>query len=120
MGSRKHASEICLLDLLFHSFSADNGRRKRTSFVLLNWPYGHGLPLDDICKRARDIASAFNGSENDLKEVVDAYRVGYVYVGGEELRSYPRCVEKFEGIDWLKPVYNVGNLRIYQVYLSQN
>jgi hypothetical protein len=94
------------------------GRERVLSYI--NWPYGHGVPLDDILKREHDVDRAYNGSETDLKEVVEAYHVGYIYVGGEELRNYPGCVARFDGISWLKSVYVVGNLHIYQVDLSQN
>jgi hypothetical protein len=84
-----------------------------------NWPYGHGVPLGDITRRANDIDRAFNGTVDDLREVVGTYGVDYVYVGGEELKHYPECVTKFSNIEWLKPVY-AGNLRIYQVDFSES
>jgi len=84
-----------------------------------NWPYGHGVSLDDITRRANDIDRAYSGSVDDLREVVETYEVNYVYVGGEELKHYPGCVTKFDSVEWLKPVYS-ENLRIYQVDFSQN
>lgn len=80
----------------------------------LNWPYGHGIPLDDIWKRVHDVDRAYNGTVDDLREVVEIYNVTYVYVGGEELSNYPGCAAKFDGVEWLKPVYN-GSLRIYKI-----
>ena len=94
------------------------GRLRVLSYV--NWPYGHGISYDNITRRAHDIDKAYNGTEANLLEVVGKYNVAYVYVGGEELRYYPGCIAKFNGINWLKPAYAVGSLRIYQVNLSQN
>lgn len=91
------------------------GRVRVASYV--NWPYGHGVALDDIYKRFHDVDRAYNGSEDDLRQVVDAYNVTYVYVGKEELNHYPDCTAKFDSISWLKPVYN-GSLRIYKVVFS--
>jgi len=88
------------------------GRLRVLSY--LNWPYGHGISLDDIWKRVYDVDRAYNGTENDLKEVVEIYNATYVYVGREELRNYPRCIAKFDSIEWLKLVYN-GSLRIYKI-----
>jgi uncharacterized membrane protein len=94
------------------------GRLRVSSYV--NWPFGHGVPYGEVLARAHDVDRAYNGTEADLREVIGTYDVKYVYVGGEELRYYPGCVAKFNGINWLKPAYAVGSLRIYQVDLSQN
>ncbi len=93
------------------------GRLRVASYV--NWAYGHGVALDDIYKRNADVDRAYNGSENDLKQVVETYNIAYIYVGREEQNHYPQCTAKFDNISWLKPVYN-GTLRIYQVAFSQN
>ncbi len=85
-----------------------------------NWPYGHGVPLSEISKRAQDINRAYNGTEADLRQVVETYSVNYIYVGDEELANYPGCVAKFNGVAWLKIAYTVGGLYIYQVDFSQN
>ena len=88
------------------------GRLRVASYV--NWVYGHGVPLDDIYARFRDVDRAYNGTENDLKQVVEAYNVKYIYVGSEEQSHYPQCTTKFDAVSWLEPVYN-GSLRIYKV-----
>jgi len=88
------------------------GRLAVASYV--NWAYGHGVPLDDIKKRFADIDRAYTGSESDLKQVVETYNVTYIYVGQDELTNYPGCVQKFNSIEWLEPVYG-ENLRIYKV-----
>jgi uncharacterized membrane protein len=94
------------------------GRLRVLSYV--NWPYGHGVPYDDILARAHDIDRAYNGTETDLREVVGTYNVKYVYVGGEEESNYPDCVSRFSSVDWLKPVYSQGNLLVYEVTPPQN
>ena len=88
------------------------GRLRVASYV--NWAYGHGVPYDDIQKRFADVDLAYTGGENDLRQVIATYNVSYIYVGEEELSHYPGCVERFNGIGWLEPVYGEG-LRVYKV-----
>lgn len=89
------------------------GRLRVASYV--NWAYGHGVPYNDIQKRFADVDRAYTGSEEDLRQVVNAYNVTYIYVGGEELSHYSGCDERFEGIEWLKPVYDEVSLWVYKV-----
>ncbi len=88
------------------------GRLRVASYV--NWPYGHGLELDDIYKRLYDIDLAYTGNADDLRQVVETYNVTYIYVGREELREYPGCVARFNSVEWLEPVYS-ESLRVYKV-----
>jgi hypothetical protein len=88
------------------------GRLRVASYV--NWPYGHGVALDDIQTRFDDVDRAYTGSEDDLRQVVETYNVTYIYVGGEELSNYPECVARLNSVEWLKPVYE-RSLRIYKV-----
>lgn len=94
------------------------GRLVISSYI--NWPYGWGIPLNDIYQRQSDIDRAYTGNATDLKAVVTTYNVSYVYVGYEELSQYPNCTARFDSIGWLKPVYTDQNLRIYQVGLAQS
>jgi hypothetical protein len=94
------------------------GRLVVSSYI--NWPYGHGVSLQDIYMRQEDIDKAYNGTESDLKQVVQTYKVSYIYVGNDELSNYPRCVEHFANVSWLTPVYSVDNLHVYRVDLPQN
>ncbi|MDX1813824.1 MAG: hypothetical protein R3319_03445 [Candidatus Bathyarchaeia archaeon] len=89
------------------------GRLRVASYV--NWAYGHGVSYDDIQKRFADIDRAYTGSEEDLKQVVNAYNVTYIYIGGEELSHYPGCDERFKAMEWLKPVYDEASLWVYRV-----
>jgi len=89
------------------------GRLRVASYV--NWAYGHGVPYDDIRKRFADVDRAYTGSEEDLRQVVNTYNVTYIYVGEEELSHYPGCDERFEGVEWLKPVYDEVSLWVYKV-----
>ena len=89
------------------------GRLRVSSYF--NWPYGQGVPFDEITKRNSDIDRAYTGSAADLQQVVETYHVNYVYVGYDELRNYPGCVERFNSISWLLPVYTIGDLHIYKV-----
>ncbi len=89
------------------------GRLRVSSYVY--WPYGHGIPLDQVNQREQDIDAAYNGTETQLAAVVREYNVSYVYVGSEELSNYPGCVARFDGAAWLAQVYADGNLRVYRV-----
>ena len=93
------------------------GRLRVSSYI--NWPYGHGIPLDQIFQREHDIDSAYNGTETQLATVVHEYNVSYIYVGNEELQNYPNCITHLDGIGWLTQVYLDGNLKIYQVDLAK-
>ena len=85
------------------------GRLTVSSYI--NWPYGWGIPLNDIYQRQSDIDRAYTGNATDLKAVVTTYNVSYVYVGYDELSNYPNCTAHFDSISWLKPVYTDQNLR---------
>ena len=89
------------------------GRLRVSSYVY--WPYGHGVPLDQVNQRERQIDLAYTGTPADLLSAVREYNVSYVYVGKEELSKYPSCNAHFEAINWLTTVYSYDNLRIYQV-----
>jgi uncharacterized membrane protein len=88
------------------------GRLRVASYV--NWAYGHGVPYDDVQKRFADVDLAYTGSEEDLRQVIEAYNVTYIYVGNDELSNYPGCVARFNSIEWLEPVYS-ESLQIYKV-----
>ncbi len=88
------------------------GRLRVLSY--LNWPYGHGIKLDEIWERVKDVDMAYNGSASDLKNVIEKYGVKYIYVGREEIRNYPKCIERFDKIKWLRLVYDRG-IKIYKV-----
>ena len=93
------------------------GRLRVSSYI--NWPYGHGIPLGDIFARDHDIDLAYNGTASDLASTVREFNVSYVYVGYEELSSYPLCITHFDSISWLTQVYADGNLRVYQVDIAE-
>ncbi|MCW4024730.1 MAG: hypothetical protein NWF01_06815 [Candidatus Bathyarchaeota archaeon] len=92
------------------------GRITVSSYI--NWPYGHGIPLEQIQQRESDIDRAYGGSEADLQEVVSKYNVSYIYVGFEELAAYWNCTSRFNSISWLQNVYSDGQLQIYKVTSS--
>jgi hypothetical protein len=89
------------------------GRLRVSSYVY--WPYGHGVPLDQVNQREHKIDAAFMGNQTQLAIVIQEYNVSYVYVGNEELGKYPDCIVYFDSVDWLTSVYSVGNLRVYSV-----
>jgi hypothetical protein len=95
------------------------GRLRVSSYF--NWPYGQGIPYGDIAKRNSDIDRAYTGNATDLLQVVVTYHVNYVYVGYEEgVYKYPGCVERFNSVSWLQPVYSIGELHIYKVNLPSS
>jgi hypothetical protein len=101
-----------------HAPSSMIGGRLRVSSYS-NWPYGHGIPLNQVIQREQDIDLAYNSTETRLATVVREYNVSYVYVGGEELSKYPGCIAHFDEVRWLTQVYSDGNLKIYKVELAK-
>ena len=93
------------------------GRLTVSSYI--NWPYGQGVPLNEIYQRQNDIDKAYTGNATELKAVILEYNVTYVYVGVDELSHYPGCTARFDNITWLTPVYTNQNLEIYKVDLAQ-
>jgi uncharacterized membrane protein len=111
-------NSVFLTDTSIHAPTSMIGGRLRVSSYI-NWPYGHGQPLDQVFQRESDIGSAYNGTETQLAVVVREYNVSYVYVGAEEVSNYPGCIERFDGVRWLMQVYADGNLKIYHVDWAQ-
>ncbi len=94
------------------------GRVRVSSYVY--WPYGHGVPLDQVWQREHEIDSAYNGTAADLATVVREYNVSYVYVGNEETGYYSlNCIAHLDSVGFLTTVYSDGNLRVYQVDYSR-
>ncbi|MCW4029244.1 MAG: hypothetical protein NWE92_06315 [Candidatus Bathyarchaeota archaeon] len=93
------------------------GRLRVSSYFY--WPYGHGIPQDEVMARSQEIDQAYTGTAADLAAVVEKYGVSYVYVGNEEKGNYPNCIAHFDGIDWLTQVYEEGTLRVYEVDTSR-
>lgn len=93
------------------------GRLRVDSYVY--WPYGHGIPLDQIRQRDNDVKTAYTGTPAQLQAVIAKYNVSYIYVGNDEHYNFPNCNALFNSISWLKEVYNTDNLQVYQVELNQ-
>jgi len=107
-------NSVFLTDTSIHAPTSMIGGRLRVSSYI-NWPYGHGQPLDQVFQRENDIDSAYNGTETQLAAVVREYNVSYVYVGAEEISNYPGCLAHFDRVGWLVQAYSDGNLKIYRV-----
>lgn len=73
------------------------------------------MPLGEIFERQAAIDGAYNGTENQLKSLVQTYNVSYIYVGSEERGNYPNCIAHFDSISWLTQVYSQDNQYIYWV-----
>lgn len=107
-------NSVFLTSALIHAPSSMIGGRLRvTSYI--NWPYGHGVPLDLVFQREHDIDLAYNGTAAELASVIREYNVSYVYVGSEETGQYSNCIVHFDAIGYLTTVYSNGNTRVYQV-----
>ncbi len=93
------------------------GRVRVSSYIY--WPYGHGIPLDQVWQREKEIDSAYNGTITELASVIREFNVSYVYVGNEEISYYTsNCISHFDSVGFLTTVYSDSNLRIYQVDYS--
>ncbi len=111
-------NSVFLTSASIHAPTSMIGGRLRVSSYI-NWPYGHGVPLDLVFQREHEIDLAYNGTAAELTSVIREYNVSYVYVGSEEIGKYLNCIAHFDGISYLTTVYSDGNTRIYQVDLAE-
>ena len=93
------------------------GRLRVDSYVY--WPYGHGIPLDQVQQRDSDVKTAYTGTTTQLEVVIEKYGISYIYVGNDEHYNFPNCNVLFNSVSWLHEVYNTDNLQVYQVKLNQ-
>lgn len=107
-------NSVFLTYYFIHAPTSMIGGRLRVSSDI-NWPYGHGIPLEDIWAREEAIDNAYSGSVSQLEGLVREYNVSYVYVGSQELSKYPNCISHFNSISWLTSVYNEDEQYVYQV-----
>lgn len=97
-----------------HSPATDIGGRLRvTSYI--NWPYSHGFNKgsDSVFARVADIDKFYGGQSG--KEVLNKYKVNYVFYGPEEISHYPEAVEIFKSESYLNLIYNSQGVKIYEV-----
>ncbi len=116
MWVRENTQEnsVFLTYYYIHAPTSMIGGRLRVSSDI-NWPYGHGIPLEDIWAREEAIDNAYSGNVSQLEGLVREYNVSYVYVGSQELNKYPNCVSHFNSISWLTSVYNEDGQYVYHV-----
>lgn len=116
MWARENTPEnsVFLTYYYIHAPTSMIGGRLRVSSDI-NWPYGHGIPLEDIWAREEAIDNAYSGSASQLEGLVREYNVSYVYIGSQELNKYPNCVSHFNSISWLTSVYNEDGQYVYHV-----
>jgi uncharacterized membrane protein len=84
--------------------------------TVLGWPGHEGQWRDDALQGSRydDIAALYATDDwNAARQIIDRYDIRYVYVGNLERTSYPVNEEKFNL--FLKPIYQMGNVTIYEV-----
>lgn len=92
------------------------GRLRVLSYI--NWPYSHGYNTgeDNVFERLKKIESVY--STNDprvVRDVIKRYNANYIFYGKEEKDKYPEAEKFFVAQDFLKLVYNTGNIKIYEV-----
>lgn len=84
--------------------------------TVLGWPGHEGQWRDDALQGSRqdDIAALYTTDNwNTAREIIDRYDIRYVYVGLLERNTYTVNEEKFNL--FLKPIYQLGNVSIYEV-----
>jgi uncharacterized membrane protein len=120
MWARENTPEnsVFLTYYFIHAPTSMIGGRLRVSSDI-NWPYGHGIPLEDIWAREKAIDNAYNGTATQLESLVRQYNVAYIYVGDQELSHYPNCLDHFNSIDWLINVYDQSGQYVYQIDQSR-
>jgi hypothetical protein len=107
-------NSVFLTYYYIHAPTSMIGGRLRVSSDI-NWPYGHGIPLEDIWAREEAIDNAYISNASQLESLVREYKVGYVYVGSQELSKYPNSLSHFNSISWITEVYNQEGQYIYKV-----
>ena len=84
--------------------------------AVLGWP-GHEAQWRDgalLGSRESDIETLYSTPDwNTTKSIIDRYNIRYIYVGGLERGKYRVNEEKFN--NFLKPIYQQGNVTIYEV-----
>ncbi len=93
------------------------GRLRVDAYVY--WSYGHGEPLDEVYGRQQAIDNAYGDNQTQLASLIRTYNVTYVYAGNEEQQQYSGCVDRFNQIGWLTPVYSQDNIYIYKVNVEE-
>jgi len=116
MWARENTPEnsVFLTYYNIHSPTSMVGGRLRVSSYI-NWPYGHGIPLDEAFAREKAIDNAYQGNESQLASLASQYNISYVYVGNDELSHYPSCLTHFDSINWLTRVYAEAGQYVYQI-----
>jgi hypothetical protein len=119
MWARENTPEnsVFLTYYYIHAPTSMIGGRLRVSSDI-NWPYGHGIPLEDIWAREHAIDNAYTGNATQLESLVKEYNVGYVYVGSKEISEYPNSIMHFDSINWLTQVYNADGQYVWQINLT--
>ncbi len=79
-----------------------------------NWPYGHGVPFDQIWERFEDIKAAYS-NRSELDRVIDRYEIDYVYYGLDERINFKNSYEVLISSDRLVPVFRMGGNVVFKV-----
>jgi len=79
-----------------------------------NWPYGHGVPFDQIWERFEDIKAAYSNS-TELERVIDKYGIDYVYYGLDERINFKNSYDVLMSSDRLVPVFRKGGNFVFRV-----
>jgi uncharacterized membrane protein len=84
--------------------------------TVLGWGNHEGQWRDQALQgtRQQDIQTLYTSDDwNATQEIISRYHIRYVYVGDLERSTYPVNEKKFN--DFLKPVFQQGNVTVYAV-----
>ncbi len=79
-----------------------------------NWPYGHGITIDQIWERFEDVKAAYSNT-TELERVIDRYGIDYVYYGLDERINFKNSYEVLMSSDRLVPVFKKGGNVVFRV-----
>lgn len=95
-----------------HNGASDIGGRIRV-LSYINWPHSHGFNqgVDNVFSRNSDIQNFFENPER--VEILDKYKVDYVYLGPEERSNFKLDENKIESVLFLEKVYENQDFKVF-------
>jgi hypothetical protein len=105
---------VFLEDASIHSPPTQIGGRLRI-MGYKTWSTGQGY---DILNRSSDIENAFDGTREELSEIIVKYNVSYAYIGHDETRNRPNVKKMFD--KYFRSVYSNDQAGIWIYKLNAN
>ena len=96
-----------------HNGASDIAGRVRV-LSYINWPYSHGFNegADNVFSRRDDIDTYYNSP--DRLDILDKYKVNYVFFGQEERSNFPESENRLESNSFLKKVYENKDVKVFE------